>query len=58
MKTSKIFSLAFCSVLAFSAFGTAGCMNKDPNNTATNVQVYYWNSGLGKEWMEEIQTSL
>lgn len=54
MKKSKVFSIALCSVLAFSAVSAAGCSKNDPDNTATNVQIYYWNSGLGKEWIDEI----
>lgn len=54
MKKSKILSVALGAVLALSMVGAAGCSKNDPNNTETNVQIYYWNSGLGKEWIEEI----
>lgn len=54
LKKSKILNLSLCCVLAVSAFGVTGCSNDDSDNTATNVQIYYWNSGLGKEWIEEV----
>ncbi|MGN1077332.1 MAG: ABC transporter substrate-binding protein, partial [Candidatus Gallimonas sp.] len=54
LKKSKILCLCLCSVFAASVLGVAGCSQSDPDNTETNVQIYYWNSGLGKEWIEEV----
>lgn len=54
MKKTKLLSVSLCALVAFSAVGAVGCSKNDADNTATNVQVYYWNSGLGKEWIEEI----
>jgi ABC-type glycerol-3-phosphate transport system substrate-binding protein len=54
MKKSKILSIALCAVVTASAIGMSGCIKDDPDNTATNVQIYYWKSGLGEEWIQEV----
>ena len=51
-KSAKILS----AVLALAtAFSVAGCkQNSNVPNSETDIQIYYWKSGLGLEFMQEI----
>lgn len=52
MKKLKILSIVLAAVLALSV--GAGCNKNQNANSSTAVQLYYWNSGLGRVWMQEI----
>ena len=52
MKTTK--RLMVCALAAAMTVGTAGCGSATTKNAATDVQIYYWNSGYRLEFMQEI----
>lgn len=52
MKTAK--RLMVCALAAAIAVGTVGCGSDGAHNAATDVQIYYWNSGYRLEFMQEI----
>lgn len=51
MKKAKRFMV--CALAAAMTVGTAGC-GAEVHNAATDVQIYYWNSGFRLEFMQEI----
>ncbi len=54
MKKRKILASALALTLALgSVAALAGCKKDDGLYSSTNIQLYYWKSGLGAEFMEE-----
>ena len=48
--TKRLFIGLTAAVMALSGVACGG----DPNNTETDIQIYYWKSGYGLEFMQEI----
>ena len=52
--TKRLMIGVLASVMLFGAVGCGGGGSKTENNTATDIQIYYWKAGYGLEFMEEI----
>lgn len=53
-KNLKILNFVLVAILAMSVVLATGCKKNDAGNTATNVQLYYWKSGWGLDWIEAV----
>ncbi len=53
MKKSKILASTLALILALGSVSLVGCGGNDDVNAADKIQLYYWKSGLGEEFMTE-----
>ena len=50
----KIISLALMSVMALTTVCAAGCNKKGGSDSATDIEITFWRSGMGDEFMKSI----
>lgn len=50
----KIISLALMGVMSFGAVFATGCNNAQAKDSATDIEITFWRSGMGDDFMKEI----
>ena len=50
----KIISLALMGVMSLATVFATGCNNNQTADSATDIEITFWRSGMGDEFMKDI----